>query len=81
MKQYTIRNVPDYLDKAARKRSEQTNSSLNAVLLDLLHRGLGLYEKQPEYHDMDDLVGTWVYDSDIDAVLEEFDNVDEDLWK
>jgi hypothetical protein len=69
------------LDKAARKRSKQTNSSLNAVLLDILHRGLGLYENPPEYHDMDDLIGTWVDDPTIDAVLEEFDQIDEDLWK
>ena len=81
MKQYTIRKIPDYVDKAAREKAEKTKSSLNSVLVDALERGLAVHENPPVYHDMDDLAGTWVKDENTEAVLEEFDSIDEELWK
>ncbi|MEA1910626.1 MAG: hypothetical protein U9N32_02995 [Spirochaetota bacterium] len=79
MIQYTIRKIPQYLDRAAREKSKKTHESLNSVLLDALSKGLGS-SGTAEYHDMDDLAGTWVADPEIDAALASFDNIDEDLW-
>lgn len=81
MKQYTIRKVPDYVDKAARREAEKTKKSLNSVLLDALEKGLSVHENRPIYCDMDDLVGTWVSDPETAAAFAEFDTIDEDLWK
>lgn len=80
MKQYTIRKVPDYIDQIARNKSRDSHKSLNSVLLEALSKGLDP-DMQAEYHDMDDLAGTWVADPDIDTALYSFNKIDEDLWK
>ena len=79
MKQYTIRKIPQHLDRIAREKSKETHESLNTVLLDALSKGLDI-DGTMEYHDMDDLAGTWVEDPDIDAALASFNEIDEDLW-
>ena len=79
MKQYTIRKVPDYLDRIARRKSEKSHQSLNSVLLEALNRGLDAGEEL-KYDDMDDLIGTWVADSQTDTALESFNEIDDELW-
>ena len=79
MIQYTIRKIPKYLDQVAREKSKKTHKSLNTILLDALSKGLDTSGIM-EYHDMDDLAGTWAADPDIDAGLASFDIIDEDLW-
>ena len=79
MKQYTIRKIPEYLDQIAREKSKKTHESLNTILLDALSKGLNA-DGNVEYHDMDDLVGTWVADPDIDVALASFKEIDEELW-
>ena len=81
MKQYTIRNIPDHVDRAARGKAKKTYKSLNSVLIDALERGLSVHEEKPLHNDMDDLAGTWVEDPEIDSVLSEFAHIDEELWK
>ena len=80
MIQYTIRKIPEYIDRIARDQSKKEHKSLNSVLLEALSKGLDA-DKQIEYHDMDDLAGTWVADPGIDAALDSFNEIDEDLWK
>ena len=62
------------MDKAAREKAEKSKSSLNSVLVDALEKGLAVHENPPLYNDMDDLAGSWVHDTETEAVLEE-------LWK
>ena len=81
MKQYTIRGIPESIDKAAREKAKKTNTSLNSILLQALLRGFRITNDNVMYHDMDDLAGSWVADSEIDAELAEFDKIDEELWK
>ena len=40
--QYTVRNVPSFLDRALRRMSRENGASLNDVLLEALARGAGL---------------------------------------
>lgn len=80
MIQYTIRRIPDYIDKIVRDQSKKKHKSLNSVLLEALSKGLNA-DNQVEYHDMDDLAGTWVADSGIDSALESFSKIDKNLWK
>jgi len=80
MLQYTIRNIPEYIDRIARGKSKKNHTSLNKVLLEALSRGLDV-ESDIEYHDMDDLAGTWITDPDTDTALASFNEIDESLWK
>lgn len=81
MKQYTIRKIPDHVDKAAREKAKKTNMSLNSVLINALERGLSVHEQAPKYNDMDDLAGSWIKDPEIDKILAEFNTIDEELWQ
>jgi len=80
-RQYTIRGIPPVVDRALRARADKANQSLNTIVLATLRRGLGLTEVAPEFHDLDDLVGTWVNDPEFDRAMEVFESIDEDIWK
>ncbi len=80
-KQYTIRGIPPAVDRTARSRARETHQSLNAVVVTALQRGLGLTETEPEFHDLDDLAGTWVADPEFDRAMEMFESIDEELWR
>jgi len=79
--QYTIRGIPERVDELVRRRAQATRKSMNEVLVEALSRGLGIGDEPVEYHDLDDLAGTWVDDPEFDAAIEAFEVVDEDLWK
>ena len=79
--QYTIRNVPEQVDRVIRQKAKKSHKSLNAVLLDILKGGAGMTEQPVEHHDLDELIGSWVADPEFDAAMEAFESVDEDLWK
>ena len=79
--QYTIRSVPDAIDRAVRQRARREDKSLNAVVVEALARGLELDTKPAEYTDLDHLIGTWQEDPGFDDAVAEFERVDEDAWK
>ena len=79
--QYTIRNVPDYLDAALRSAASAQRKSLNEVMLDALARGAGVGNVPCRKRDVSDIVGTWVEDPAFDAALAEQDTIDETMWR
>jgi len=78
--QYTLRGVPRELDSALRRKAKQEGLSLNQAAIEAITHGLGLDGDKPVYHDLDDLVGTWVEDPAFDEAIREADSVDPDLW-
>ncbi len=80
MPQYTIRNVPEALDRTLREKAERSGESLNSLLINTLKRGAGLEGPVTEYRDLDDLAGTWVRDDVFDDALAAQDRIDESLW-
>lgn len=81
MAQYTIRNVPEALDRELRETARKRGISLNEAALDAMRRGLGVSESFPEYHGLDDLIGTWKDDPEFDAAIKDQDTVDSELWQ
>ena len=79
--QYTIRAVPDAIDRALRRQAKREAKSLNAVVVEALARGLELDAKPAEYTDLDHLAGTWQEDPRLDLAIADFERVDEDAWK
>ena len=79
--QYTLRNVPDFLDRLLRRRAREKGASLNDVLLDALARGAGVVDGPVKHRNLRDLAGTWQEDPDFDRALGEQDQVDEALWR
>lgn len=78
--QYTLRNVPEGVDKALRQRAARLSKSLNEVALEALARGAGVAE-ETEHHDLDFLFGSWVEDPAVDQALREQRRIDKALWK
>ena len=79
--QYTLRNVPDYLDAALRAAASEQRKSLNEVMLDALARGAGVANVPSRKRDVSDLVGTWVEDPAFDAAIAQQDTIDEAMWR
>ena len=80
-KQYTIRQVPEHIDQALRRKAQRKGISLNQLLLDTLAEGVGVAEDAARYHDLDSLAGTWKPDKTFDKSLESFSKVDPSDWK
>ncbi len=79
--QYTIRQVPEEVDRKLREQAVREGASLNYVVLDALSSSTGLKDGLLEFHDLDALAGTWVEDKAFDDAMKVFDQVDEELWK
>ena len=78
--QYTIRNIPEYLDSALRNAAQQQGKSLNEAALQALARGTGLSELPRRKRDLQDLAGSWHEDAAFDSALAAQDTIDEELW-
>ena len=78
--QYTIRNIPDYLDAALRSSADGQGKSLNEVAIEAMVRGAGLSELPLLKRDLRDLAGSWRDDEAFDAALAAQDVIDEELW-
>jgi hypothetical protein len=78
--QYTIRNVPEYLDAALRRVAREKGESLNEAALKALVRGAGLSEAPRRKRDLSDLFGIWQEDPAFDAAIAAQDTIDEDMW-
>lgn len=79
--QYTIRDIPERLDRRLRETATDYGVSFNKALLAMLGKGVGLTEEPPVYHDLDDLVGSWVADPTFDQAMKDMDRVDKGLWR
>jgi len=79
-KQYSIRNLTVPLDQRLRQKARESGKSLNEVVLETLHRGAGLAEETPIYHDLDDLIGKWREDPAFEEALQSQDQIDPKLW-
>jgi hypothetical protein len=79
--QMTIRRVSEKVSQKLREAARIQGKSLNQVALEALEKGLGLTEDAVEYHDLDDLAGTWIDDPEFDLAIAAMDKVDAELWK
>ena len=72
--QYTIRSIPEAVDRAVRHRARREDKSINAVVVEALARGLDLEAGSAEHADLDHLIGIWQEDP-------AFERVDADAWR
>jgi plasmid stability protein len=81
--QYTLRNIPEKVDHALRKKAKEQGRSLNEVALEALAIVSGVHEpaERIKRRDLSDLAGTWVEDPAFDAAIKEMDQIDPELWR
>ena len=80
-RQYTIRAVPDAIDRALRQKARREARSLNAVVVEAIARGLELGAVPAVHTDLDHLIGTWTEDPEFDRAVAAFERIDDDAWK
>ena len=79
--QYTLRNVPEEVDRTLRERAHRERRSLNDVALEALRQGAGLARTPVRRRDLSDLAGSWVEDPETDRALEQQRRIDDELWR
>jgi len=81
----TLRGIDDELASRLERIAQQGRESMNGAILNLLRDKLGLSKPRfrEEYHDLDDLAGTWTQEEarEFDAVVSEFSRIDGELWR
>lgn len=79
--QYTIRNIPDYLDATLREAARREGKSLNEAAVAALVRGAGLSERERVKRDLSDIAGTWQEDPAFDSAIADQHKIDEAMWR
>ena len=79
--QYTIRNIPNYLDATLRDAARREGKSLNETAVAALVRGAGLAERERVKRDLSDIAGTWQEDPAFDNAIAEQQKIDEAMWR
>ena len=79
--QMTLRRIPDKISRKLREVARKEAKSMNLAALEALERGLGLADEPIEYHDLDDLAGSWIQDPEFEKVVAEMDRIDPGLWE
>jgi len=76
--QYTIRGVPQEVDRALRQKASEQNVSINQLVINELARAtIGRLPRA----DFSDLVGRWTSDPGFDEVVASQRQIDWDKWK
>ena len=78
--QYTIRNIPEYLDSTLRDVARREGKSLNEVAVAALVRGAGLSEREHVKRDLSDIAGTWQEDPAFDSAIADQQTIDAAIW-
>ncbi len=79
--QYTVRNVPQSVDRALRRMSREKGKSLNAVVLEAVSTAAGIGAEPTVYHDLDHLIGSWIDDPETEAALAEQRRIEPGDWE
>ena len=78
---YTIRNVPNSVDAALRRRAREQGKSLNEVAIEALVRGAGVSGERTRHRDLSDIAGTWHRDRAFDRAIAAKGTIDKELWR
>jgi hypothetical protein len=85
MKQFTVRGIPEDVQRRIMKESKEKGVSLNKAIISLLEKEAGTakgHAKKPSHHDLDHLFGVWKKGEwdEFEKNLELQREVDKDLW-
>ena len=79
--QYTIRNIPEPVDRVIKKRSKQYGRSFNQTVIDLLSLQTFGTTELPEDDNFDFLFNKNTLDDSFDEAIKDISKVDKKLWK
>jgi hypothetical protein len=76
--QYTIRGVPQEVDRALRRKAARRKLSLNQVIIEELTAVTTGLRKRADFHD---IAGQWTPDAGFDDIIASQRQIDPDKWK
>jgi len=83
MKQLTVRSVSRDLADALERERARTGMSLNATVLALLRRALGIGPGTTFDNGLGSHAGSWTDEevAEFEAAVSELDRIDEEMWR
>ena len=87
MQQLTVRGFDEELSAAIQGLARREGISLNQAVLRLLRKGAGLGDdgagRTKVGSSLDHLIGSWTKEQadELDEALQEFNTIDEELWR
>ena len=79
--QYTIRNIPEPVDRVIKKRSKQYGRSFNQTVIDLLSLQTFGTTELPKDDNFDFLFNKNTLDDSFDEAINDISKVDKKMWK
>ncbi|HLK20303.1 MAG TPA: hypothetical protein VKT81_15210 [Bryobacteraceae bacterium] len=77
LKQYTIRGIPEEVDRALRQKAARQQRSLNQIVIEALTQAtIGAKRKT----DLSDVTGHWTPDPAFDEILAAQRRIDRNTW-
>ncbi len=84
MPNFSLRGIDQKVNQALKNKAARAGISINALILDYIHKGIGISPvRRVKHHDLDRLASTWT-DADRDEFFEatrDLEKIDEELWK
>jgi plasmid stability protein len=77
----TLPNLPKDLGDALKARAAAEGRSVEDVAVEALRASLEPLADGVKKCDLSHLAGTWVEDPEFDAIMEEQDRIDPELWR
>ena len=83
IKQMTLRQVPDAVEKGIRGRARRTGRSLNRAMIDLMEEALNIRGAGKKRRDISCLAGQWSQEecAAFDGNTQVFERIDQEMWK
>ncbi len=81
LKQYTLRNIPQEVDRVLKRKSQETGKSFNQVAIDALTEGTQVRVRSRR--DLSDIAGTLLPEEarKLEAEIKRQHQIDPDMWK
>ena len=82
MKQLTLRNIPEDIEREIRRIARERGTSINKTIRELLGKALGIDRSSGKKRDLSDFSGFWDEEEakEFEKATEVFEKVDEELW-
>ena len=79
---FNLRGIPEEVMTLLKREAKRLRTSVNALILKMVERGLGFSCEKISYHDLDHLAGTWssAEEKTFKENTKQFEKIDKELW-
>lgn len=83
MSAFNLRGVPPEIMMLLKREAKRLRTSVNAIVLKMIERGLGYTHEKVAHHDLDHLAGSWSASEEkmFKNNTKSFEQIDKELWK